>query len=63
MNVNLSPKPVNFKMSQYLSEGLELLKKDFVNIALATFLCLIMSIIPFCGFLAMGELVQILTRC
>lgn len=60
MNVNLSPKPVNFKMSQYLSEGLELLKKDFVNIALATFLCLIMSIIPFCGFLAMGNLYKYL---
>lgn len=60
MNVNLSPKPVIFKMSQYLSEGLELLKKDFVNIALATFLCCIMSFIPFCGFLAMGNLYKYL---
>ncbi|WP_407401354.1 hypothetical protein [Chryseobacterium sp.] len=60
MNVKLSPRPINFNMNLYLSEGYELLKKEFVNIALATFLCLIMSIIPFCGFLAMGNLYKYL---
>ncbi|WP_292009847.1 hypothetical protein [Chryseobacterium sp.] len=48
-------KPVEFKFNDYLSKGLELIKKDFGNFILAYFFCMIMAIIPLCGLLAMGN--------
>jgi len=62
MKVNLTPKPVNFKLGEYINKGFELLKKDFGNIFVACLVCLIMSIIPFCGLLAMGNLYKYLQR-
>jgi len=62
MNVNLVPKPINFKLSDYINKGLELLKKDFGNIFVAFLVCLLMSIIPFCGLLAMGNLYKYLQK-
>ncbi|WP_172281390.1 hypothetical protein [Chryseobacterium sp. LAM-KRS1] len=53
--MNNKAKPVEFKLNEYLSKGLELLKKDFGNFIVAYILCMIMSIIPFCGLLAMGN--------
>ena len=52
----MNTKPIEFKLGEYLSKGLDLLKKDYGNFALAYFFCMIMSMIPFCGLLAMGNL-------
>ena len=35
MKVNLTPKPINFKLGEYINKGFELLKKDFGNIFIA----------------------------
>lgn len=48
-------KPVNFKFNEYLNSGFELLKNNFGNMLLAYLFCFIMSIIPFCGILAIGN--------
>ncbi|EJL73693.1 hypothetical protein [Chryseobacterium populi] len=53
--MNIKAKSIDFKLNEYLSKGLELLKKDFGNFLVAYLFCMIMSIIPFCGFLAMGN--------
>lgn len=53
--MNIKAKSIDFKLNEYLSRGLELLKKDFGNFLVAYLFCMIMSIIPFCGFLAMGN--------
>ncbi|RMZ60654.1 hypothetical protein D1632_01325 [Chryseobacterium nematophagum] len=60
--MDIKAKPIDFKFNEYLSKGYELLKKDFGNILLAVFFCIIMSIIPFCGFLAMGNLYKFLKK-
>lgn len=62
MNVNLTPKPINFKFGEYINKGFEFLKKDFGNIFVAFLVCLIMSIIPFCGMLAMGNMYKYLQK-
>ncbi|WP_278354262.1 hypothetical protein [Chryseobacterium gleum] len=62
MKVNLTTKPINFKLGEYINKGFELLKKDFGNIFVAFLMCFIMSIIPFCGLLAMGNLYKYLQR-
>ncbi|MDR4953151.1 hypothetical protein REB14_13280 [Chryseobacterium sp. ES2] len=62
MKVNLTPKPINFKLGEYINKGVELLKKDFGNIFIAFLVCFVMSIIPFCGLLAMGNLYKYLQR-
>ncbi|WP_027372949.1 MULTISPECIES: DUF4013 domain-containing protein [Chryseobacterium] len=62
MKVNVMPKPVDFKLGEYINKGFELLKKDFGNIFVAFLVCCIMSIIPFCAVLAMGNLYKYLQR-
>ncbi|KFF74107.1 hypothetical protein HX13_16740 [Chryseobacterium sp. P1-3] len=62
MKVNLAPKPINFKLGEYINKGFDLLKKDFGNVFVAFLVCLIMSIIPFCGLLAMGNLYKYLYK-
>lgn len=53
--MNSKAKPIEFKLNEYLNKGLELLKKDLGNFIVAYILCIVMSIIPFCGLLAMGN--------
>ncbi|ASK31073.1 hypothetical protein CEY12_13575 [Chryseobacterium sp. T16E-39] len=53
--MNSKVKPIEFKLNEYLNKGMELLKKDFGNFLVAYILCAVMSIIPFCGLLAMGN--------
>lgn len=48
-------KPVQFKFGDYLNGGYELLKKDYGNFILAYLFCAILSIVPFCGLMAMGN--------
>lgn len=62
MKVNLTPKPINFKLGEYINKGVELLKKDFGNIFIAFLVCFVMTIIPLCGPLAMGNLYKYLQR-
>lgn len=52
-NINLTP--IDFKFGAYLSQGFELYKKHFGDFLLAFFFCLILSLIPFCSFLAVGN--------
>ncbi|ROH98792.1 MULTISPECIES: DUF4013 domain-containing protein [unclassified Chryseobacterium] len=62
MKVNLAPKPIHFKLGEYINKGFDLLKKDFGNVFVAFLICFIMSIIPFCGLLAMGNLYKYLHK-
>lgn len=55
MDTKLNSKPIDFKFSQYLSQAFEILKKDFGKFFLGFIFTLIMSIIPFCSFLAIGN--------
>ena len=52
---NYTLKPIEFKFGDYLSEGFELFKKDIGGFVLAFFFSMIMSLIPFCGYLALGN--------
>ncbi|MDP9957105.1 hypothetical protein J2X97_002771 [Epilithonimonas hungarica] len=59
MSANLQPRSVNFKFGEYISQAIDLMKKDLGTIILS-FLCfIIMSIIPFCGILAAGNFYRI----
>jgi len=62
MKTFLAPKPINFKIGEYINKGIELLKKDFVNIFVAFLLCCLMSIIPFCAAVAMGNMYKYLRK-
>lgn len=62
MKTFLAPKPVNFKLGEYINKGIELLKKDFGNIFVAFLLCCLMSIIPFCAAVAMGNMYKYLGK-
>ena len=54
----LNPKQVDFKFGEYISQGFELFKKDIGGFVLAGFFTMIMSIIPFCSFLAIGNFMK-----
>lgn len=59
MTTKLNPRRVHFKFGEYLSQSIDLMKKDFGTIFLS-FLCfMIMSIIPFCGMMAAGNFYRI----
>ena len=53
--MKISAKPVNFKMGEYISNGYEFLKSNFGSLFGAFLLTMLMSIIPFCGLLAVGN--------
>lgn len=60
MNTNI--KPVDFKFGQYISEGYELYRANFGKVLLATFFVFVMSIIPFCSYLAQGNFLKFMKR-
>lgn len=60
--MKINAKPINFKFNEYLNGGFELYKNNFGNIFLAYIFCFIMSIIPFCGILALGNLYKYLRK-
>ncbi|MBD3905961.1 hypothetical protein NAL32_15350 [Chryseobacterium sp. Ch-15] len=62
MNVNLTPKPINFKFGEYINKGFELLKKDFGGVFVGFLVTFLMSIIPLCGVLAMGNFYKYLRK-
>ncbi len=53
--VKINAKPVNFKLGEYISNGFDFTKNNFGNLFVAFLLCMVMSIIPFCGLLAVGN--------
>ena len=54
-----TPKPVEFKFGEYFNKGFELFKKDMGTFILAYIFVLIMSLIPFCGFLGIGNFLKL----
>lgn len=62
MNVNLVPKQINFKFGEYINKGFELLKKDFGSVFVGFLVASLMSIIPFCGILAIGNYYKYLRK-
>ncbi|WP_265428933.1 hypothetical protein [Chryseobacterium sp. YIM B08800] len=62
MNVNLTPKPINFKFGEYINKGLELLKKDFGGVFVGFLVTFLMTIIPLCGLLAVGNYYKYLRK-
>ena len=54
--------PVDFKFGNYISEGYDLYVKNFGKVLLAFFFLLIMSIIPFCGYLGIGNFFKFMKR-
>ena len=54
-----TPKPVEFKFGEYFNKGFELFKKDMGTFILAFIFVLIMSLIPFCGFLGIGNFLKL----
>lgn len=55
MEIKLNMRPIDFKFSQYLSQAFEILKKDYGKFFLGFLFTLILSVIPFCSFLAIGN--------
>lgn len=44
-----------FKTGEYISKGLDLFKKDMGNFIVAYFFCIILSFIPLCSYMAIGN--------
>lgn len=60
MNFDLiTNKGYNFDIGKYFSDGFEIFKRDIGGFVLATLLAIVMSLIPFCGILAMGNFYKI----
>ncbi len=55
----LNPKPIEFKLGEYISQGFELMKKDFGTILLSFLCAAILSMIPFLGLMAFGNFYKI----
>jgi len=57
--LKLINKGYQFKIGEYISKGLDLFKKDSVNFIVAYFFCIILSFIPFCSVMAIGNFYKI----
>lgn len=55
----LNVKEYDFNIGKYLSQGTELFKKDIGGFIVATLLLFVMSFIPFCGILGLGNFYKI----
>lgn len=51
----INAKPVNFKLGDYINQAFELMKKNLGGFVVAFLFCMIMSCIPFCAILAVGN--------
>lgn len=60
--MKINAKPINFKLGEYINQGYNLLKNNFGNIFGAFLLCMLMSIIPFCGPVAAGNFYKYLRK-
>ncbi|WP_209388689.1 hypothetical protein [Chryseobacterium sp. RR2-3-20] len=55
MNTHITAKPIDFKFGDYISKGFDLLKNNYGAVFLGFLTTIVMSIIPFCGLLALGN--------
>lgn len=55
----LKPRKVDFKFGEYISQGIDLMKKDFGTIFLAFIFAMILGMIPFCGLMAIGNFYKV----
>lgn len=55
METKLNAKSIDFKFNDYLTQGFEILKKNYAKYLGAFLIIVLMSIIPFCGLLAFGN--------
>ncbi|MCT2408367.1 hypothetical protein NZD88_12520 [Chryseobacterium antibioticum] len=55
----LNVKEYDFNIGKYLSQGTELFKKDIGGFIVATLLLFVISFIPFCGILGLGNFYKI----
>lgn len=62
METKMNPRPVDFKFSNYISQGFDLLKANFMPVFLATLCSILMSIIPFCGVVAVSNLLKFIRK-
>lgn len=62
METQLKSRPVDFKFGEYISQGFDLLKANFMPIFLATLCTFLMSIIPFCGVPAVSNLLKFIRK-
>ena len=62
MQSNLNLKPINFQFGEYISKGFELLKNNFGNVFVGFLVVSVMSIIPFCSLLALGNYYKYLKK-
>jgi hypothetical protein len=55
----IAAKGYDFNIGKYVSQGTELFKKDIGGFIVATLLLFVMSFIPFCGILGLGNFYKI----
>lgn len=55
----LTNRGYDFNIGKYISEGFDIFKKDIGGFIVATLLAVVMSFIPFCGLLAIGNFYKI----
>lgn len=53
---------VDFRFGQYITEGYRLYTKHFTKVFLAFMAMIVMSVIPFCSYLALGNFMRFLHR-
>ncbi|WKS95424.1 hypothetical protein [Riemerella columbina] len=56
---SFTPAPVKFKLGEYLNQGFELFKNHMSTIILAFLALIVMSIIPLCGIMALGNFIKL----
>lgn len=59
MSTKLNPRQVDFKFGEYISKGIDLMKKDFGTVFLSFIFTMILAIIPFCGMMAVGNFYKV----
>lgn len=53
--MNYKAKPINFKLGDYISQSIEIFKKDAGDYIIAFLITCVLSIIPLCSLMALGN--------
>ncbi|WDF47215.1 hypothetical protein PQ459_01740 [Chryseobacterium sp. KACC 21268] len=59
MQAQLKPRKVDFNLGIYISQAIDLMKKDFGTVLLSFIFAMILGIIPFCGLMAIGNFYKV----